>query len=943
MQFDAFMTDIHQLLPSERIISDEFRRFAFSTDASFYRMLPRLVVLADNESEISALLLLAARYEVPMTFRAAGTSLSGQAVSDSVLVMLTDNWSGLRIEPLGELIHLQPGVIGAAANKALGVYGRKIGPDPASIQACKVGGIVANNASGMCCGTRHNSYHTLKGLRLILADGAVLDTRDSDSVAHFSATHRDLLAGIGQLRDQLLADDALVQRVRHKYRLKNTTGYGLNALLDYSDPIDILAHLMVGSEGTLGFIAEVSLATVEDYAHRASAMVAFANLQNCAEAVALLKTVNVDAVELLDARSLRAVQHMPGLPAFSHTLADKGGVLLIDVRGVDLATLQANISQVEAALAPVAVHANTGFSTDQHLIDGYWQIRKGTFPAVGAVRPVGTTVIIEDVAFPIDRLAEGVDRLQQLFDRFNYSEAIIFGHALEGNLHFVFTQAFDRPDEIARYRDFMAAVTQMVAIDLSGSLKAEHGTGRNMAPFVELEWGEDAFGLMKQIKTLLDPSTILNPGVIINDDPNAHIQHLKTLPPADEIIDSCIECGFCEPVCPSKNLSLTPRQRIAVYREMARKQRAQEPIPAEWDAQFQHLAVDTCAATGLCEVRCPVGINTGSLVLKIRAKNNQPYRWLAQGLARHYAALAGLTRSALWLASATQRVMGAARLEAWSGTVRGWTGQRTPLWLATTPGRAKPIYARNERVDPGASNTIVYWASCVSQSMGKSVTDDRQSIPTAVRSVLKKAQLHVVYPQPTRGLCCGQPFHAKGHVAIAERMMNEVLDALWEVSGGGRYPVLSDTSPCSLQLRDQARQRGIQLYDSSEFIDKFLLNRLHIDPVTDRVAVHVTCSAQKQGLENSVQRVVKRLAPNWMQPEGMACCGFAGDKGFTQPELNASALKTLAPQVSDCAFGVSTSRTCEIGLSKHSGLTYYSLFEVLDKQSKTFPELIAQA
>ena len=943
MQFDAFMTEVQQLLPRERIISDEFRRFAYSTDASFYRLLPRLVVLADTESEISNLLLLARRFQVPMTFRAAGTSLSGQAVSDSVLLMLTDNWSGLRIEPLGELIHLQPGVIGAAANKALGLYGRKIGPDPASIQACKIGGIVANNASGMCCGTRHNSYHTLKGLRLILPDGALLDTRDDDSVARFTASHAELLAGIGELREQLLANDALVARVRHKYRLKNTTGYGLNALLDYSDPIDILAHLMVGSEGTLGFIAEVSLATVEDYAHRASAMVAFASLAHCAEAVALLKTVAVDAVELLDARSLRAVHHMPGLPAFTHNFPDKGGVLLIDVRGADLATLERNIAQVEAALAPVAALASTGFSTDQHLIDGYWQIRKGTFPAVGAMRAIGTTVIIEDVAFPIERLADGVDRLQQLFDRFNYVEAIIFGHALEGNLHFVFTQAFDQPAEVVRYRDFMAAVAQMVAIDLGGSLKAEHGTGRNMAPFVELEWGEDAFGLMKQIKALIDPSTILNPGVIINDDPNAHIQHLKTLPQADEIIDRCIECGFCEPVCPSKGLSLTPRQRIAVYREMARKERAKEPISAQWEAQFQQLGVATCAATGLCEERCPVGINTGSLVLKIRAKNNQPYRWLAQLLARHYAAVAGWTRAGLVLASTAQRLLGAQRLEDWSKTVRGWTGQRTPLWLTTTPGRAKPIYARNERADPGASDTVVYWASCVSQSMGKSIADDRQPIPTAVRSVLNKAQLHVVYPQPTRGLCCGQPFHSKGHQAIAERMMNEVLDALWEVSSGGRYPVLSDTSPCSLQLRAQASKRGIHLYDSSEFIDKFLLNRLHIDPVADKVAVHVTCSAQKQGLEHSVKRVANRLTPNWVQPDGIACCGFAGDKGFTQPELNASALKTLAPQVSDCSFGVSTSRTCEIGLSKHSGLTYYSLFEVLDKQSKIFPKLTAES
>jgi len=939
MQIDAFIKEIQIHIPSERVITDELRRFALSTDASFYRLVPEVVVQADNEKEIIALLHLSSRYSVPLTFRAAGTSLSGQAVSDSVLVMLTDKWNKYKVEPLGEVLHVQPGVIGAKANQYLKPFGRKIGPDPASINACKIGGIIANNASGMCCGTKHNSYHTLRAMRVILPDGTLLNSSDPKNVARFRLTHKTFLSSLGALRAQLLQNDFLVEKVRHKYRLKNTTGYGLNALLDFEDPVDILIHLIVGSEGTLGFISEVTLATVEDLPNRASSFIAFNDLQACADTVSLLKSANVDAVELLDARSIASVKHMSGLPGFAKNFPDKGGVLLVDVRGATEDDLQKNIHGVEEILESCSVLATTGFTDDQDVIDSYWNIRKGTFPAVGAVREVGTTVIIEDVAFPIERLAEGVDRLQQLFDEFEYNEAIIFGHALEGNLHFVFTQAFDNKDEIERYRKFMDAVSHLVAVEFSGSLKAEHGTGRNMAPFVELEWGQDAFGLMKQIKSLIDPDNLLNPGVIINDNPSVHIENLKQMPPADEIIDRCIECGFCEPVCPSKNLSLTPRQRIATYREISRKQDARELVSNEWDQQFNYLAVDTCAATGLCEQQCPVGINTGELVLKIRSRNNHKYKWLAKLLARHFAAVASWVRSGLRIGYVIQTVMRAERLERWSGFIRKWTGYRTPLWLSTTPGRVKPVYARNERIGPIAKDTVVYWSSCVSQSMGKSSIDDRQRIPSVVASVLKKAQLNVVYPQPTRGLCCGQPFESKGHRNVAERMMNEVLDALWEVSSAGRYPVLSDTSPCALQLREKARARGIHLYDSSEFIDKFLINRLHIDPIQEKVAVHVTCSTQKQGIEKSFKRVLNRLTPGWVQPEDITCCGFAGDKGFVQPELNASALKPLAHQVKDCSFGISTSRTCEIGLSKHSGLTYYSLFEVLDKQSKTFPEL----
>lgn len=931
MSISKFIADLKKQLPSERLVTDPMRLFALGTDASFYRLVPELIVYANDEKDIKTLLRLSALHLVPLTFRAAGTSLSGQAVTDSVLVMLTDAWISHRVEPLGDVLHIQPGVIGANANRALKPYGRKIGPDPASINACKIGGIVANNASGMCCGTAHNSYHTLHGLRLILADGTLLDTREKTNVERFRVKQKDLLSQLTQVRQQLLAQPKLAEKVRHKYRLKNTTGYGLNALLDFEDPIDILTHLMVGSEGTLGFISEVAFKTVPDLKHRASTMIGFDDLSLCAQTVAQLKELTVDAVELLDTRAIQSVKHMQGLPPFTLQLPAAGGVLLVDVRGEDAADLASNISAVDALIKSIPNIKTTGFTENSHDIDLYWKIRKGTFPAVGAMREVGTTVIIEDVAFPIEYLAEGVSRLQKLFDKYGYDEAIIFGHALEGNLHFVFTQSFEAQSEVDRYDQFMNEVSQMVAIEFGGSLKAEHGTGRNMAPFVALEWGDDAYGLMQKIKTILDPNNLLNPGVIINDDKNVHLKNLKPMPVADETVDRCIECGFCEPICPSKQFTLTPRQRITAYRELKRMQANQEPVSEQWRKSFEFQAVDSCAATGLCASSCPVDINTGELVLKLRAHNNHKYSALASTLSRHYAALASLARGGLWLQSIAQRIIGAQRLERWTFTLRQWTKQRTPVWLSTTPKRANPIYARNITAEPTDLNTVVYWSSCISQSMAGTVMDDRGAIPDAVKSVLAKAQLNVVYPQPTRGLCCGQPFFSKGHTQQGNQMMNEVLDALWDVSSGGRFPVLSDTSPCSLQLKDEAQKRGIQLYDSPAFIDRFLLNRLKLSPEAKPVAVHLTCSAQKQGLEQSFKRVLDALAPNWVQPDDIACCGFAGDKGFKLPELNASALKTLGVQTRSCAFGISTSRTCEIGLSKHSGLTYYSLFEVLDK------------
>ncbi|WP_232819332.1 FAD-binding and (Fe-S)-binding domain-containing protein [Saccharospirillum mangrovi] len=933
MDIPAFHQTLRDHLPDERLITDAARRFALGTDASFYRLTPQLIVQVDNETELQTVLAAAREYQVPLTFRAAGTSLSGQAVTDAVLVTLTPNWRDCRIEPLGERVHLQPGLIGGLANRKLAPFGRKIGPDPASINACQIGGIVANNASGMCCGTRHNSYHTLAGMRVVLADGGVLDSLDPESVRAFRRSHPRLLKGLSELSLKLNRNEALAERVRHKYRLKNTTGYGLNALLDFDDPIDILTHLMVGSEGTLGFVSEVSLNTVPDHPHRAAIMVGFEHLTHCAQTVSQLKAAPVDAVELLDSRAVRAVSHMDGLPSFARRLPDSGGLLLLDVRGESLDQLDEHCQAVQQILDEAGVNMSTGFTRDSRRIDAYWTLRKGTFPAVGAHRAVGTTAVIEDVAFPVEKLADGVAMLQALFDRHGYDEAIIFGHALEGNLHFVFTQGFDDPAEIRRYEAFMADVADAVTGELDGSLKAEHGTGRNMAPFVKQEWGKDAYSLMKAIKKLFDPKGLLNPGVILNDDPQAHLQNLKLMPAADRLVDACIECGFCEPVCPSREWTLTPRQRISLHREMQR-QRREEGLADGWQDRFEHQAIDSCAATGLCQAQCPVGINTGELVLKLRAERNHRYIRLAKSMGRHYAALASVTRAGLWAANSMQRLTGPKRLERWSAAIRNLSGGRTPLWLSTLPGPARPVYAPNRATRPSDREVLVYWASCVSQTFGAAIDEKgRGSLPASVLNVLRKAGLNVVMPQPTRGLCCGQPFQSKGHFSVAEQQRQELVDELWEMSSGGRFPVLADTSPCSLRVREAASDRGIQFYDSVDFIDRFLLDRLAIQPDPQRVAVHTTCSVQRQGIAPSLARVLDKLTPDWIQPDGMACCGFAGDKGFTQPELNASALRGLDNAVSGCAYGISTSRTCEIGLSRHSGLTYYSLFEVLDRLS----------
>ncbi|MFK3830511.1 FAD-binding and (Fe-S)-binding domain-containing protein [Pseudomonas fulva] len=927
----AFLRDAERLIPAERRFDDPTSTLAFGTDASFYRLIPKLVVRVESEDEVVGLIKLAQRERVPITFRAAGTSLSGQAISDSVLIVLGDNWNGREVRGQGEQIRLQPGVIGAQANAWLAPFGRKIGPDPASINACKIGGIVANNASGMCCGTAQNTYHTLAGLRLVLADGTCLDSEDPASVAAFQNSHAPLLDALARLGRETRANTALAERIRHKYRLKNTTGLSLNALVDFDQPLDILQHLLVGSEGTLGFISAVTYDTVPDHPHKASALLVFPSVESCCRAVPILKRQPVSAVELLDRRSLRSVQDMAGMPVWVKGLSANACALLIESRAASQTLLHEQMHQVMASIAEFPLEQQVDFSEDPVVYNQLWKIRKDTFPAVGAVRQTGTTVIIEDVTFPVEQLAEGVNRLIQLFDQHRYDEAIIFGHALEGNLHFVFTQGFNSAEEVARYQAFMDDVAQLVAVEFGGSLKAEHGTGRNMAPFVALEWGQDAYQLMWQLKRLLDPNGILNPDVVLSEDPAIHLKHLKPLPAADAIVDKCIECGFCEPVCPSKGLTLSPRQRIVMWRDIQARERDGQDTRTLRDT-FQYQGMDTCAATGLCAQRCPVGINTGELVKKLRAQAAEHGK-AADWLAEHFKTAMGGARLSLTAANTARKLLGAPRLNRLSAALSKTSKGRMPRWTPAMPQPVRPVRVGEASNDPRPR--VVYLAACVSKVMGPAYADREQSsLLDKTRSLLEKAGYQVVFPDNAESLCCGQPFASKGYPEQAEHKRQELINALLHASRGGLDPIYCDTSPCTLRLVQDLGDTRLDLYDPVRFIRTHLVDRLTFTPQDEPVAVHVTCSTQHLGESQALIDLARRCSTQVVIPEGIHCCGFAGDKGFTTPELNAHALRSLKDAVQYCGEGISTSRTCEIGLSTHSGIDYHGLVYLVDRVTR---------
>ncbi|WP_224704408.1 FAD-binding and (Fe-S)-binding domain-containing protein [Devosia aquimaris] len=933
--------------------TDPLMTYAWSGDASSYRLIPAAVVFINTEDEVRAVMTAARAEHLPITFRAAGTSLSGQAVTDGVLAVLGDGWRKLEIHPGADQITLGPAIIVAQANGALKPFNRKIGPDPASQATCKIGGVVNNNSSGMCCGVAQNTYHTMARLRIVLADGTMLDSGDPQSCAAFRQSHAPMLAALHDLHHQVMADAELVSLIRRKYAIKNTVGYSLNALVDYHDPLDILIHLMVGSEGTLGFVSEVTYNTVPEHPFKSTALVPFPDPQSAGRAIIEMAnggvqvTTGVTAAEYIERRALATVEHLPPMAPLRPWLTDNSPAVLIDVTAPDEATLLVEVAKAEALLARHAA-THIDFSTDPDRSHALWDIRKGFFASGGAARPKGTSMLTEDVAAPIERLAEFVIDMRALLDEHGYEDAIIFGHALAGNLHFQMSDDFSRPDSAEKFDAFSKALSDLVSIQYGGSLKAEHGTGRAIAPFVEAEWGSKAYGLMRQIKALFDPENLLNPGVLLNTDDKIHIKNLKVMPLADDLVDLCIECGFCEPACPSQHMTLSPRQRIAVTRERARLRETGEDDArlAQLDADFQYPGLDTCAACNLCSLRCPVGIETGTMILGQRAeRRGSTARSIAGFVADHRGAVESMMRGGVALADAARTIIPAAAVEAITETARRATGKRVPrVSRALRHGPGAPR-ARTTRQDARATGfpvpiaqsgrpSVVYFPSCATRMFGAPKSEhDLLAVPDAMLALLERAGFDVIVPENLNGQCCGQPFQSKGFPEQAAGVGGDLKRNLSALSDAGRLSVVTDASTCAKHLRDFPGDAPV--LDSAQFLLAQVMPRLTITRQLPVVAVHHNCSAQRLSEQPMTEAIARACAKQIAVLSAVTCCGYAGDKGLFVPELNAHATRFAKANIpADCTLGVSTVSTCASGLSEHAGVPFVGLASLLEWASR---------
>lgn len=937
--FDGCVSD------SARVKTDAVYRAAYGTNASHYDCTPQAVIEAASAEEVAAIFAQASRHRIPVTLRAGGTSLSGQSVSESVCIDIARRFRGMEILDGGKRVRVQPGLTIDEVNARLKPYGRKLGPDPASTSVAMIGGVIANNSSGMACGTEFNSYNTIESLKFVLPSGTIIDSADPHAHQLFAEREPELVSTLERLSRRVRGNGESVRSIEKHFAIKNSMGYSLNAFLDFDRPLDQFVHLLVGSEGTLAFIAEAVFRTLPLHPFAATSLAVFNTLTSATDTLPALVDSGAAALELLDDISIRIGQNIAGTPDDIRGFEPDGHTaLLLEYQGDTQEEVDALALRGEEILTAANLYAPARFTADATERATAWKFRKSMYPVLAQARPTGTMALIEDISVPVDSLTDTVVAMQELLARHNYKDAPVLGHAKDGNLHFLMLDEFGTDADLARYSAFTDELVDTV-LRFEGNLKAEHGTGRVMAPYVRRQYGDELYDVARELKFAVDPGNWMNPNVIITDDEKLHVKNLKKPPAVDKKINSCVECGFCEPVCPSRHLTLTPRQRIAVQRARAKADRAGDTeLVAQLDSGFDYPGVDTCAADSMCATACPVGIDTGKFIKSVRATK-----------------------------------VGAAKQSAWTVAAKRWDIATTAASTALTVAKAAPAPVVTAAtgigrvvIDPesiplytkdlprgGASRARlgtfvghadgklagIYLPACVNTMFGPA--RGGTGVTEAFVSLLDAARLRLFVPSGISGLCCATPWSSKGLTSGASIMSAKVADAITESLEAhpelAGLPIVSDASSCtegfaeilSAQSRSagslSAGRRDVRVIDAVEFAANEIIDRVEFDHPVDSLTLHPTCSSLQLGLNPALEKLANAAAKEVHIPTGWHCCGFAGDRGMLHPELTGTSAREEAEDVAaiDASAHASCNRTCEIGMTRATGKPYRHILELL--------------
>ena len=589
------------------------------------------------------------------------------------------------------------------------------GPDPASTDIACVGGVIANNSGGMRCGVHADSYRTLRSLTFVLANGAVIDTAEADAEERFAA---------GGARARARASPSCARRCAPT----RSCASGSNASSrSRTRPATACARSSTptrrsrSSGGCSSARRARSASSPRRSSRRSRSDATPPPACGCSRTSTPPSTRCPSssprarrATELMVAPTLiAAAWNMPGTPERWKELEPHNAALLVELRGESPEELEGPERAAAALLSARSPLDATAFTREREHTEMLWRVREGMQGLLAAIRAPGVTMIVEDVCVPPARVGEAAKDLQRLLGAHGFLPGVA-GHASAGQPALPADAQLRRAGRPGPLRGLHARPRRA---DRRGVRRLVEGRARHRAstwrPYVEREWGAKATEMMWRVKQLADPDGILAPGVVLTRDEGAHLRNLKSAPVIEAVATQCIECGFCEPVCPSRDLTTTPRQRIALRREMAR-QRARLARPARrCSSEYEYDAIQTCAADGTCSLACPVGIDTGALVKQLaRApalRARRAHRARARTPLRRRGAR-GARRAA-----GGARAAKASRRAAWPRCARAATSDElVPDWPQAMPAPAAARLPATSRTGAAA----VYFPACVNRIFG---------------------------------------------------------------------------------------------------------------------------------------------------------------------------------------------------------------------------------
>ena len=917
--------DLRDLIDGD-LLFEPIARAPFAHDASLYEIDPLGVVVPRTKDDVTALVRYASDNAIPLHARGAGTGLAGETLGPGLVIDFSRHFRRV-IEIGADRVVVQPGVVLDVLNKRLAMLGRRIGPDPGHAEARTIGGMVGVDAAGIRSLRHGTTADHVERLSVVFANGDAGDvgfepwpSADDEPEGFKELVVRKL----GTLYRRQV--DPLARRRPKSPR--HSAGYALDAA---ATPVGIdLARLLVGSEGTLALVTEVTLRTVMIPACQAVVVFPFARLTDAAEAVPACLEARPSACELFDWRSLRLARDV--LPAMRPWIAEAAeAALIVEIDGDDpdevASRMRRLVARIDRGGRLVAEPVESARRVDCEALLG---LRRAVLPALmrmtGPARPVP---FVEDVAVPPSALAEYLVRLQDLFKR---SEAswTVYAHAGDGQLHIRPFLDLSDPRDVAKLEPLAAGVVD-AALELGGSISGEHGCGLARTQFLRRQYGE-LFHVLREIKDAFDPHNILNPGKVVGDDPHLMTRHLRTRPaepppepeesevaepavtdlvtttaPAIEpslrwgaltMLDqasACNGCGSCrsqEPslrMCPTfralRHEAASPRNQANLIRQMA----TGAVDPRLWGSEEMKANADLCIHCTMCRTECPAGVDVSSLMIEAKAAYVDLHglasedRTLSRvdfwaGLASRFPilcnALAG-NKMARWF---IERSFGLSRHR------RLPKAHRTPfVRRAERLGLTK---ARPQAVGPRVAYFVDIFANHFDQKLAE-----------AVVGVLRRAGVNVFVPRKQRG--SGMPAYVAGDLDRARELASANLRVLGDAVRDG-YTVVCSEPTATLMLRHEYSRLTDDLdaalvAENTMDIGQYLVGlsaRGQLPepktPVHARVGYHQPCHLRSLGVGTPGLDLIRTIPGLDVEFIDRGCSGMAGTFGMAKRNFRTS-------------------------------------------------------